>query len=347
MLVKYLGEGWEETQYSKNYNLTLRHQFLLNGMFRATQPCNLNDPSGEGKFNVFFNEYSDADIEWALNKHKNSPFNDGGILTREELINFYLRPTGLRYTLESFPSLKGFEEFQDFETTEEYDLYVCENKVREINDQVVKKLSNHLGILSLSKTFDNENMWLKYANHGTGLVIIFNEQHLFFHNHPAKEVMYGDAKRASLTYIEGTWRLNGAPIKEEYNKLNPDNLIKHLSNELNQTQLIDRLFFTKDTRWEDEQEIRIIFNLDDCEEMITEKIQDKLNQFLRVKDPQGIYLKKIPFEAFDTLVLGYRISEENKQALIRLVSEQPHLSHLKIKQVKHNIITRKLMIVDL
>lgn len=347
MLVKYLGEGWEETQYSENYNLTLRHQFLLNGMFRATQPCNLNDPSGEGKFNVFFNEYSDADIEWALNKHKNSPFNDGGILTREELINFYLRPTGLRYTLEGFPSLKGFEEFQDFETTEEYDLHVCENKVREINDQVVKKLSNHLGILSLSKTFDNENMWLKYANHGTGLAIIFNEQHLFIHNHPAKEVMYGDAKRASLTYIEGTWRLNGAPIKEEYNKLNPDNLIKHLSNELNQTQLIDRLFFTKDTRWEDEQEIRIIFNLDDCEEMITEKIQDKLNQFLRVKDPQGIYLKKIPFEAFDTLVLGYRISEENKQALIRLVSEQPHLSHLKIKQVKHNIITRKLMIVDL
>ena len=346
MLVKYLGEGWEETQYSENYNLTLRHQFLLNGMFRATQPCNLNDPSGEGKFNVFFNEYSDADIEWALNKHKSSPFNDGGILTREELINFYLRPAGLRYTLEGFPSLKGFEEFQDFETTEEYDLHVCENKVREINAQVVKKLSNH-GILSLSKTFDNENMWLKYANHGTGLAIIFNEQHLFFHNHPAKEVMYGDAKRASLTYIEGTWRLNGTPIKEEYNKLNPDNLIKYLSNELNQTQIIDRLFFTKDTRWEDEQEVRIIFNLDDCEEVISEKIQDKLNQFLSVKDPEGIYLKKIPFEAFDTLVLGYRISEGNKQALIRLVSDQPHLSHLKIKQVEHNIITRKLMIVDL
>lgn len=342
-----MGEGRDDTYYSKNYDLSLRHKFLLNGMFRATQPCNLNDPSGEGKFNAFFNEYSDADIQWALNKHKSSPFNDGSILTREQLINFYLRPTGLRYTLESFPSLKGFEEFQDFETTEEYDLHVCENKVREINDEMVKKLSNHLGIFSLSKTFDNENMWLKYANHGSGLAVIFNEQHLFFQNNLVKEVVYGDTKRASLTYVEGTWRLNGAPIKEEYNKLNHDNLIKYLSSELNKTQLIDRLLFTKDTRWHDEQEIRVIFNLDDCEEAITEKTQDNLSQFLRVKDPEGIYLKKIPFEAFDTLVLGYSISDTNKQALRKLVSEQPHLSHVKIKQVKHNVITRKLMMVDL
>ncbi|RZK17589.1 MAG: DUF2971 domain-containing protein [Flavobacterium sp.] len=190
-------------------------------------------------------------------------------------------------------------------------------------------------------------MWLEYANHGAGLAIIFNEQHPFFQNYSAKEVTYGDAKRASLTYVEGTWRINGIPIKEEYNKLNPDNLIKHLSNELNQTQLIDRLLFTKDTRWEDEQEMRIIFNLDECEEVISKKAQDKYNQFFRIKDPEGIYLKRIPFEAFDTLVLGYSISDTNKQALMKLVSEQPHLTHVKIKQVKHHIITRKLMLVDL
>lgn len=347
MLVKYLGDGWEETEYSKKYNLSLRHQFLLNGMFRATQPCNLNDPLGEGKFNVFLNEYSEADIEWALNKHKKSSLNDGGILTREELINFYLRPTGIRYTLEDFPGLKDFEGFQDFETTAEYDQHICESKVIEVNDEMVNKLSGYLGILSLSKTFDNESMWLKYANHGTGLAIVFNQQHPFFQTYLPKEVMYGDAKRASLTYIEGTWRLNGALIKEAYNKLNPNNLIKYLSNELNQTHLIDRLLFTKDTRWEDEQEMRIIFNLNDCEEVIGKKVEDKLSQFFRVKDPEGIYLKKIPFDAFNTLILGYRISDANKQALMKLVSEQLHLSHLKIKQVKHHVITRKLMLVDL
>lgn len=47
--------------------------------------------------------------------------------------------------------------------------------------------------------------------------------------------------------------------------------------------------------------------------------------------------KKIPADAFDSVVLGYDASEGHKMLIINSIQSSEDLRHLKVKQVKHDL----------
>lgn len=303
MLVKYISSD--------------RTEFLENGLFRITQPQYLNDPSGEGVFTPFFNKFSDADLKYAYKKYQNSIFYDGPDVSNDFLIKYYLLPNGDRYSIDEFPSLKGFDEFDGFNNMEEYDRHHAINFIKHINTNLLQALNNLVGIFSLTDSLTNLEMWLRYGQHGKGFIISFDSSHSFFKSYKIQKVKYSDAERASISYYEGMIRINGIPIP---NKLtNADEISKYYFQNINHQDFFKRLLLTKHERWKSENEYRIIFNLSNHDEI-------KSN---------NIYLKKIPFKCFEALTFGWDVTEDDINKIKQIAKKNPELSHLKFKQVKY------------
>lgn len=308
-----------------------RTQFLENGLFRITQPQYLNDPSGEGVFTPFFNTFSDADLKYAYKKYQNSIFYDDPNISDDYLIKHYLLPNGDRYSIDNDPSLKGFAEFEDFNTMEEYDRFQAENFIDHINTNLLESLNQHIGIFSLSDSPSNQEMWLRYGEQGKGHAISFDSNHPFFELYKAQKVTYKNSGRASISYYESIMRINGITIP---NKLtNADEISKYYFQNIDQQDFFERLLLTKNERWKPESEHRIIFNLSDHDEI----------------QSNNTYLKKIPFICFETLTFGWDVLDSDIKRIQEIVQKNPELSHLKFKKVKYGKLEKhdELEIFDL
>lgn len=301
--------------------------FLDNSLFRITQPQYLNDPPGEARFAPFYNRFSEADFEYARKKYQTSWLNDGTIPDDNFLLKNFLLPTGMRYTVEMFPSLRGFV---DYETTDEYDRSQAIQIIEIINNLLLDHMNRMIGIFSLSDSLTNHDMWIKYGQHGKGIALELNKQHQFFQKHPTRKVIYSSEKRASITYYEGCIRINGIKLKDTYKS--PLDVQNHLLNEINLSDLMTRLFFTKNSKWSTENEHRIIFNLQQ---------HDQRNG--------NIFLKKIPFEAFKTLTFGWDTPIKTIEEVSRKIKNKPALSHLKIQKMRYGQLENydNLEIVDI
>lgn len=308
-----------------------RTEFLENGLFRITQPKYLNDPSGEGVFTPFFNNFSDADIQFAYKEYQNSTFYDGSNVSNDFLIKNFLLPSGERYSIDEFPSLRGFDEFNGFNTMDEYDRFHATNFIQHINTNLLKTLNNLVGIFSLTKSLTNLEMWLRYGQHGKGFAISFDSNHSFFKNYKIQKVKYNDNQRASISYYEGIIRINGIPIPNDLK--NADGISKYYFQNLNLQDFFARLLLTKHDRWRSESEYRIVFNLSDHDEI----------------KAHNIYLKKFPFSCFEALTFGWDVSEEDINKIKQIANKNPELSHLKFKQVKYGQLENfdQLEIIDL
>ena len=103
----------------KTRSLVLRTDFLIDGLFRFTQPRYLNDKGSEAKCVPYFNEFSPADIAWAKNEfYKQNKGTNKNTPPIDELIDVYLCPMGIRYG-DSFPHL--VKQQTDFSSMNEYD----------------------------------------------------------------------------------------------------------------------------------------------------------------------------------------------------------------------------------
>ena len=81
MLVKYYGLAFDK---EKNTWLP-RSNFILNGLFRMTQPKYLNDKGSEARLWPYFNKFSPADYAWA----KKSILNFSFLISILHLLNFW------------------------------------------------------------------------------------------------------------------------------------------------------------------------------------------------------------------------------------------------------------------
>ena len=281
-------------------------------------------------------------MKWAKNEYDKFQINPDYEVSEEELISF-LKPTGVRVG-ENFPHL--LKEHTGYNTMEGFDDAQLNTIVESLNKNIIEILSTQLGVLSLCKSDNNKLMWDRYASEGKGLAISFKENHPFFTQYAPTDVRYTKEERASFTYFEGCCRVNGVPIEDFYvqDLCDSNDIVSKLfAKGIDFEDLTRRLIFSKSEEWVHEEETRVVCPLNLCEESSGKKItpqlnvkitEDKLKLFQSYSE---IYLKKIPFDAFDSLILGFDISDENKQSVIDLLNTNPELSHVKIKVARHNI----------
>lgn len=339
MLLKYFGEI--TTDNIKNP--LPRVSFLTDGLFRFTQPVFLNDKGSEGKFFPYFNEFSPADIEWARKKDASISRTGSKELSENELINFYLRPTGVRVG-EIAPHLVKIQ--SGHQSIDEYDRDTFENTVYAFNKTITDLLSQNIGIFSLCKSENNEHMWTHYASEGRGIAISFNEEHAFFKINKPQDVSYKPEDRATITYYKGAFRVNGYPSRSFINistKSDAELFMSVLSNGIDIEDLTRRLLFSKANHWSLENEARILLPLSTCEYKCGREITSKAASKLQDCAP-GIFLtsseinlKKIPFSAFDTLYFGSETSPENIEKILIIIKGNSELSHMKVKKMRFDI----------
>lgn len=342
MLVKYLGTITND----KNEHIP-RSEFLENGLFRMTQPKFLNDKGSEAKFFPYFDKFSPADMAYARRCffEFNADLNTGEP-SDEDLINLFLKPAGSRYTLEEFPTLLGFTDYDSIEAYNAAQKEHLEKSVEGFNSFILEALSCHIGIFSLSKSANNELMWTHYANEGMGLAVTFKEEHPFFKKFGLQDVSYKIEDRASITYYRGTTRINGEYSKsfELEENVSLSDIYKLVYQDKSKyKELIDRLLYSKSQKWSYEDEKRIICPLISCEEtsekIIKPNFDLNLPNDLLINLPSypEVCLKKIPFDAFDSVIFGYSVNELQKQNIINKARENPNLKHLKFNQAKSDI----------
>lgn len=338
MLVKYYGLVFD----NGTNRWSPRVEFISNGLFRMTQPKYLNDKGSEARLWPYFNEFSPADYVWAKKEHDKMQTDPSYVPSNEELENFFLKPCGSRFG-DHFPHMLAQE---GFNSMEDYDREQLTQAVERVNSFLVEALSCQLGVLSLSKSDTNELMWTHYASEGKGLAVTFNESNAFFNQFPPKDVSYTPDKRASLTYYKGMMRMNGAPLKNFHvaNLGNPLGVMQSFSgNGIDVVDLSERLLYSKAKQWSSEDETRIVCPLIFCDEKKGPVIQPEFgvelpNELsLMLQSYSEINLKRIPFDAFESIIFGYSMSEFDKSTITELVRKNENLSHLKLRVAKHNI----------
>ncbi len=338
VLVKYYGLVSDKG----NEELIPRSEFLKNGFFRITQPKFLSDKGSEGKFYPYFNHFSQVDLKWAKSEYDKFQINPDYEVSDDELIRF-LRPMGVRVG-QSFPYL--LKQQTGYDTIEEFDEAQFDKIVGNLNKYLTEALSTQLGVLSLCKSDKNKLMWDRYASEGKGLAISFKESHPFFNQFVPKAVSYKKEERASFTYFEGNCRVNGVPVEDFYihDLLETSNGVADIfTKDIDFEELTRRLIFAKSEEWRHEEEIRIVCPLTLCEENKGKEIHSKLdlksaeNKGFFLQSYSEIYLKKIPFDAFESIILGFDMESESQKLIIQLLKANPELSHVKLKVAKHTI----------
>ncbi|WP_306293434.1 DUF2971 domain-containing protein [Vibrio campbellii] len=339
LLVKYYGLIDDE---SGNGQIP-RFQFLSNGNFRFTQPKYLNDKGSESKLIPYFNQFSPLDLNWAKRQHNKWLANPSYVPSDEELINMHLRPSGLRFG-DCFPGLVQTE--TGFDSMSEFEEHKFKSMVSSINTLILEALSCQIGVFSLCNTATNELMWTHYASEGRGIAISFNEAHPFFTKYTPLPVTYKPEDRACITYFKGNWRINGEPVENYQTSVNSsaiETYVQMLSNGVDIDELSKRLMFSKAQKWAYEDETRIILPLELCDEKfgpmleLPEEVSDHNVTLSNLGRYPEICLKRIPFDAFETLVFGYQVDSCHKAKIIEAVKANKELSHLKIKSVQHDI----------
>lgn len=316
MLVKYYGLACDHTS---EQNLP-RTDFLSNGLFRITQPKYLNDKGSEAQLFPYFNEFSATDIAWAKKQYHKKQSDKSFEPSKEKLEQLFLKPMCARFgdNLSNMNNLAGVGAINEIDKDEFH------SSVKRINNFLIEALSCKLGVLSMSKSDTNKLMWTHYATEGKGIALCFDEKHTFFEKFKPREVSYTPEKRATFTYYKGSIRVNGNLIKNFHlTDLNSQtNILQSLENQgVDVGELTERLLFSKAGEWVYENETRLVLPLDLCEEGKGEVITPKLDPSLPIEYKKifnsysEVYLKKVPFESFSSIVLGYQMTNQNKEII--------------------------------
>ena len=151
-----------------------------------------------------------------------------------------------------------------------------------LGQELMARLSDNLGVLSLSRTEDNLLMWSHYADEGKGLVIGFDEEHEFF----KQPDLAGRSTR---------------PISVVYTRKRKK--IVH-----DEERCYEKLLGEKPLEWAYEEEERLFRSFLSKEGCVG-------------KDAYGmdIILTDVPKEAIKAVYFGYRTSEDTKQSAISAI----------------------------
>jgi hypothetical protein len=148
---------------------------------------------------------------------------------------------------------------------------------------------------------DNLLMWAHYASNHTGFVIEFNEKHSFFDR--GSEVGHLKKVRYSITRPEVT--LLDPALSD----------LEHLY------QWINDIFCVKSEHWDYEQEWRMIVALRNCQNVLASQQDD-------------IYLFELPKSCITGIILGCRISTENKERILKVLRNDDEYRHVSLRQAE-------------
>lgn len=213
------------------------------------------------------------------------------------------------------PIISAFISKDDFINIAQLQEELVKNTVVGIEPHIVKllpgilqKTANSLmGALSLSEICDHELMWSHYAEEHKGYVIGFDSSHPFFNQRKSS--------KDELRHLR----------KIEYRDKPPViNLMQTSGAEL---------FFVKSSKWQYENEWRMLLPLSDSDEVIS-------------KEPYPVHLFNFPLGAVKKIILGAKIADENKRILKSLLDDKQY-SHMKLYQAhldrsSYGIVIKKL-----
>ena len=157
----------------------------------------------------------------------------------------------------------------------------------------VNRWFNIVGILSLSKTWDNLLMWAHYAKEHTGFVLMLDGSHKFFEGN---ESLLGFAK----------------PEPVQYKLERPSTTIEEVT--------MSEIFFTKGSDWQYEKEWRYLKFLNDA---------DKRHE---MPNTPPVELFRLLPKCVSGVILGGRSSQELKDTIVALRRDDPEFEHLQIQQ---------------
>jgi len=172
-------------------------------------------------------------------------------------------------------------------------------------ETLLNAMNQEIGMLCLTEKRDNLLMWAHYTLNHTGFVIQFETQNLFFDQRKNPNEIRRHLK------------------KVRYTKKRPELTLMDPS--LSKEQTIDRwvndIFFVKSEHWEYEQEWRMAMTLRDCQRVIQ-------------KDSHKIHLFPFPKDSVKAVILGCKISKDNKDSIMQIVTQDRNYSHVEIIQAK-------------
>lgn len=175
-------------------------------------------------------------------------------------------------------------------------------------------VNEEIGILCLSEKMDNLLMWAHYASNHTGFVIEFDEKHPFFDR--GSEIGHLKKVRYSLS-------------RPQVTLLDPT-----LSDMEHIYQWINDIFCVKSEHWDYEQEWRMIVALRNCKNVIALQ-----------KD--NVYLFELPKSCITGIILGCRMSTENKERILNLLSRDDGYRHVSSRQAEMDEKEFRLRFVEI
>ncbi|MGR3792027.1 DUF2971 domain-containing protein [Flavobacterium sp. TN-1] len=207
----------------------------------------------------------------------------------DELLR-YTQPIDLNDPFECLPKKPSEKEFKDVikmvsELLHKKGFPLNENdeilELEKIYNEAYQNVNNDIGILSLTKNWNNTLMWSHYTNSHKGFCVGFDPKDEYFQN-----FLSNDGKKSKII------------MEVVYS-----NKRVEMPMELGKKKLAFEPFITKSTDWKYEEEVRIISTLN----MSDKKINS---------NPVDIHLFKVPHRSIKEIVVGANMDKE-KEDLIK------------------------------
>ena len=244
-----------------------RTDYLKNQNLRFTQPLDLNDPFECLPQKPSYKEYELAIDE--VSKMLMSKNKDIDTLKFQVIIDNYKK------------ELKKQAE---------------ENMRDKTLSDAQSNVNRDIGILSLTKNWNNTLMWSHYSNSHKGFCIGFDSNDKYFDDYINEDGTKSKTKR-NVVYSKERVKL---PMKLE-----------------KRDELGIEPFITKSLDWEYEDEIRVIASLN-------------LHDYIISKDPIDIYLFKVPHSLIKEIIMGISIDKKDEK-LIKDFCEKRNIKLFKTK----------------
>lgn len=193
----------------------------------------------------------------------------------------------------------GSKKFEEYGVEKYNDEYIENTFI-----QAYQNINNEVGILSLTKSWNNSLMWAHYTNSHKGCCVGFNPDHDFFKDYLSEDTNFARHTK-DVTYSDKRVKI-------------PTSLIE--------PTLAFEPFLTKSTDWEYEKEVRVIstFNL-------SEKVLEK--------EPYNIYLFKVPHTAISEIILGVNIDNDAETKIRAFAVEKGiNIYKAKISDTKFDMV---------
>ncbi|MFY9084046.1 DUF2971 domain-containing protein [Aliarcobacter cryaerophilus] len=231
---------------------------------------------------------------------------------------------------------------------EEIYQYIRKQKLNSTWKHLGTDIFEENGIISFTETKENILMWSHYSKNHSGIVLEFDIKNSFF----------------TEKFKDKNDKYLGIPQKVLYRK----ERVKELN-------YLYEPYFHKSLEWAYEQEYRMMLKLSKsdkiiikeskcdnefiancidpvcngkliCSEQKSKEVEKSSLNTSLIKNENTMFMYKIPEESIKSIYLGFKISSEDKNKLLRLV-KQDVLKHIKIYQAQIHDINYSLNFIEI